>query len=268
MRKRQFLKSNPRRMILAGVFTLCIAGAPPVVASFGYIIFDPGNFGKNVEQVFALLAQIERAAEQLRQQRQMLAHLPASVLDALILSGLSLDSQLNGVFGEPQTDAPTIESQFDSRYPIEFPQAVPAWLDAMHPLWMDEKRQQLLVEDELVHHLQNEMSATEGRLTTLIEASNGIHANPAKRPGIVAVAQAHVELMGLASGEADKLLAIRAARARRETEDRALAQTESAYRNARRTHLLMNWNSPDQAESPAITNPFLGTSGSAKGSTP
>jgi hypothetical protein len=234
--------------------------APTAGFGLGYIIFDPSNFTKSVEQVVALLQQIDRAGEQIRQQRQMLAHLPASALDALRLAEESLEVRVDGVFGEPMIDAATVGARMASWYPIVFLSAEPGWLEAMRPAWMDAGRQQSLAENDLMQHVQVEMAATADRMATLVEASNGVNADPSKLPGIVATAQAHVELLAIASGEIDKLLAIRTARARRHAETRAQAQSESAYRTARRNDLLIDWARGGQEQPQAIVNPFVSNS--------
>lgn len=72
-----------RKVLVFFVVGLLVTATPTIVAGFGDIIFDPANFAKNVQQVVALLRQIEQASEQIRQHRLMLEHLRASVAEAL-----------------------------------------------------------------------------------------------------------------------------------------------------------------------------------------
>lgn len=240
-------RSRKRRGTLVVVLlALFVAGTPTLVAGFGDIIFDPANFAKNVQQVVNLLRQIDKAAEQIRQQQLMLALLRASVADALALAGQTLQVRLNESAG----------GSIESRYPIGFPKAAPAWLDTMRPTWMESQRQQLLHERDLSQHMHDQMAPTADRLTTIIEASNGVHAERGKLPGQVASAQAHNELLALYSGEVDKLLAVRALRARRHAEARAHQQSETAYRNARRNDLLIDWNPIEQVQPQGVRSPF------------
>jgi len=254
---RHMLRPSHRRRVFAAIFlTVSVGIAPTLVAGIGEIIFDPANFAKNVQQVVALLQQVARASEQIRQQGQMLAHLPASVADALALAGHSLNGQLSVSFPDPSIDAGNIGGQIESRYPINFPNAEPAWLETTRPGWMREQRQQLLHERDLAQHVHDQMTPTADRLRTIVEASNGVDATRWELPGQVAVAQAHEELLAICSGEADKILAVRTARGKRHAEARAHAQSESAYRAARRSDLMIDWNLIGQTPPEAIRNPF------------
>lgn len=239
---------SPRRrnVLVFLVVGLLVTATPTMVAGFGDIIFDPANFAKNVQQVVALLRQIEQAGEQIRQHRLMLAHLRASVAQALAQSGESFHISLaEGAGG-------SIEPQ----YPIDFPTTTPAWLDVKRSEWNTLQRQQLLHERDVLLHVHDQMQPTQNRVAWVIEASNGIGAPHGKPPGQVAVAQAHEELLALYSGEVDKLLAIRALRARRHADRLAQRQSEAAYQQARRRDLMIDWI-PDSAEQPKpVRNPF------------
>lgn len=221
--------------------------ATKLYAGLDYIIFDPSNFTKNVEQVIALIQQVALASEQIRQQEQMLAHLPASVAGALQLAGQSLQGQLS------QTVSSGVVP-LESRFPVSFPEPQPAWLDIMRQTWMQDERQRFLHERDLAQQVQDQMVPTSGRLTTIIEASNGIGAKHRELPGQVAAAQAQVELLAACSGEADKLLALRTARATRYSGARAQSQAESAYQSARRDLLMADWNTTGKTK--AVRNPF------------
>ena len=248
-------RRNRKTIVAALVLALLVGGTPLLFAGFE-IVFDPGNFLENVRQLTALLQQIERATEQIRLQQQMLAHLPDSVADALALANQTLDTQLNESFANLKIDAVSVGGQLKSQYPIDFPKALPAWLETMRPAWLQTERQQMLHEGDLVQHIHDQMTPTTDRITTLIKASNGVDADRQDRPGVVAVAQAHEELLALSSGEADKLIALRAARAKRRVEACAHAQSESAYHSARRNTLMIDWNPVNRAQSRPIRNPF------------
>lgn len=213
--------------------------ATRLYAGLGYVIFDPSNFIKNVQQVIALVQQVALASEQIRQQEQMLAHLPTSVADAVALAGRSLQGQLS-------TTVDSDEGSIDSRYPVSFPEPELAWLDIMRPTWMQQERSQLLQERDLARQVQDQMVATSDHLRTIVEASNGAGANHWELPGQVAAAQAHVELLAICSVEIDKLLALRTARARRNSETRARTQSEAAYQEARRNFLMGDSRSATQ----------------------
>jgi len=229
--------------ILVGIL---VVGTPTLVAGFGDIIFDPANFTKNVQQVVNLLQQLDRAAEQIRRQQLMLARLRVSVADALALAGQSLSVRLS------ESPAGPVESQ----YPIGFPPASPAWLETKRNEWNASQRRQVLHERDLAQHVHDQMLPTAHRVAALVEASNGVHAERGKPPGQVAVAQAHEELLTLYSGEVDKLLAIRTLRAERRDSVRARRQSETAYQQARRQDLMIDWNVTVPLRPNAVQSPF------------
>jgi conjugal transfer/entry exclusion protein len=235
-----------RKVFVFLIVGLLVTGTPTLVAGFGDIIFDPTNFAKNVQQVVALLRQIQQAGEQIRQQRLMLAHVQASVSDALALAGQSLHGRLT------EGTAGSIEPQ----YPIDFPTTTPGWLDVKRTEWNALQRQQLLHERNVVQHVHDQMLPTQTRLAVLIEASNGVDAAHGKPPGQVAVAQAHEELLALYSGEVDKLLAIRALRASRHADRQAHHQSEEAYHQARRHDLMSDWTTDSTEQPRPVSNPF------------
>jgi len=231
-------------VLLSGV--LMLIGTSTAIAGFGDIIFDPANFTKNVQQVVALLRQIEHAGEQIRQHRLMLAHLQASVAEALALAGESFHVRLSEDAG----------GSIEPRYPIGFPTTTPAWLDVKRPEWNAVQRQQLLHERDVVQQVHDQMQPTQNRLAVLIDASNGVNAAPGKPPGQVAVAQAHEELLALYSGEIDKLLAIRSLRARRHADRLAERQSEAAYQQARRRDLMIDWITGSAEQPKPVHSPF------------
>lgn len=250
------IRRHRRKSPSVVLFVLGITCAPTLVAGFGYIIFDPSNFAKNVHQAIALLQQIARASEQIRQQLLMLAHLPDSIADALTQAAQALDIQLTASFDGAGLDAGSVAGQLESQYPITFPEPVPGWLDTQRHDWTQQEREQLIRERDLAQHVQDQMAPTAQRLTKLVEASNGVNVDRLHAPGVVAVAQAHQELLGLCSGEMDKLIAVRAARARRHVDARAHSQSELAYIRSRRDYLMIDWNGAEQSKPRAVRNPF------------
>lgn len=245
------LRCSKPRLTLLAAFVICAVYASTLQAGLDYIIFDPSNFTKNLQQVIALIQQVARASEQIRQQEQMLSHLPATVADALAIAGQSLHAQVATTISA-STDG--VDSHLESRYPLVFPEPEPAWLDIARIAWMQEERTRFLHERNLAQQVQDQMGPTSQRLRTVVEASNGVGAKHWELPGQLATAQAHVELLAICSVEADKLLAIRTARARRNSESHAQSQSESAYQTARRERLMADWNSTGKTK--AVPNPF------------
>jgi conjugal transfer/entry exclusion protein len=218
---------------------------------FGGIVFDPSNFVENVRQALALLETIDRASTQIRQQQRMLADLPVTVANALSDAGDALHDTLAA--GE---SSPDIGVQLDARYPIDTPGDTPAWLDGVQPLWTEAQRDALLHEREVYSMVYDQATPSAERLAQLIEASNGVHAASNELPGVMAVAQAHHELLAACSGEVDKLIALRVVRTQRRIETRASVQSEAAYHLARRTALLRDWTTETPTFSRPAESPF------------
>lgn len=250
--------SHRRTALRAGIFAVALTGAPTLVAGFSYVIFDPSNFAKNVQQTLALIQQIDRAAQQIRQQQQMLAHLPTGVADTLVQAALSFHGSVGAVFSDRSADATGVADQLESQYPIVFPQTEVGWREAMNPAWNARQRAHLLRERDLIQQVHDQMPLTVDQLRTLVEASNGVNVDRHHLPGVVAVAQAQQQLLALCTHEADKLIALRAARAGRRDALRAQAQSESAYSRARRAQLLIDWNVVETPPPPPIRHPFIG----------
>lgn len=244
----KFARIARRPLYAVPLFFFCAICGTRLYAGLDYIIFDPSNFTKNVQQWIALVQQVALASEQIRQQEQMLAHLPASVAGTVLLAGQSLHRQLGN------TVDPGVDS-LEARYPLSFPKPEPAWLDVMRQTWMQDERQRFLHERDLAQQVHDQMAPTSDHLRTIVEASNGAGAKHWELPGQVAVAQAHVELLAIYSTEFDKLLALRTARARRNSEVRARSQSEAAYQEARRNFLMADSRPVGQRD--ANKNPFL-----------
>lgn len=245
-------KSDRLRVAFAITLVLLIpAGSALALFGGGFsgIIFDPSNFAQNVHQVAGLVQQIDRAIRQIELQEQMLAHLPASVVDALTISGNTLSNRLSGGITSINTEIGAVGSELESHYPIVFPTLKPAWLDAIHPYWLERGREQIAHELDVSAHVRDQMSSTSVSIKTLIESSNGVGAKRDERPGVTAVAQAHVELLAVCCGEADKLIALRGARMERSSQARALLQSIGAYQAARRETLMLDWKASHASDS-------------------
>ncbi len=218
---------------------------------FGGIVFDPSNFVENVRQALALVETIDRASTQIRQQQRMLANLPVTVANALSDAGSALHETLAA-----SETGPDVAVQLASRYPIDTPGNIPAWLDAMQPPWIEAQRATLLHEREVYSAVVSEATPATEQLAQLVDASNGFHHASERPPGVKAVAQAHHELLAACSGEADKLIALRVVCTQRRVETRARAQSEAAYHRARRAALLRDWTTAPTAFSRPADYPF------------
>ena len=247
-----------RRMAVFIVLCLTIPSASALAffGGFSGIVFDPSNFAENLRQAAALLEQIDRAATQIRLQRRMLAELPASVADGLRQAADGLHQQLGVSPSEPGADHGVDWSPIDSRYPLSHSGFLPAWLETMRPRWTQAERTTIAHERQFGAHVHLEMAPTSQRLAILVNASNGVNRSAARWPGEMAALQAHQELLALCSGELDKLLGLRALRARRNTTTHARQQATNAYQTSRRAVLMGNWGAASNEPPPIVRSPF------------
>ena len=93
-----------------------------------------------------------------------------------------------------------------------------------------------------------DMDATRQQVRQVVGASNAA-------PGETAAAQAHDDLLAIASGELSKLQALRVARSRLRTERLAREESESAYAAAEKSLVRSGWSSP-APPSGTVADPF------------
>ncbi len=89
----------------------------------------------------------------------------------------------------------------------------------------------------LENAVEQGMAAARDDVQRIVTASNAA-------PGETAAAQAHVDLVAVASGELGKLQALRTARSRLRTEELARDQSEQAYAAAQRSAVRDGWDAP------------------------
>ncbi len=243
--------STNRRLILLAVITLAISTGSAVAFFCGFdgIILDPANLAKNVLQATALGTQVTRATTQIQLQVQALADLPASVAHEQALA----NDVVRQILFE---DGPDV----DAMYPITGTHAdvAPGWLDTARRDWTQSERASLATERALSERVQRSMSPTTDRLALLIRASNGVDLGVDELPGPKAVLQAQQELTALHSGELDKLIGLRALRARRKIIGYARRAAIEAYQARRRASLMSDWEDGYARSVRPVRNPFGG----------
>jgi conjugal transfer/entry exclusion protein len=92
------------------------------------------------------------------------------------------------------------------------------------------------------------MDTTRQQVLGIVNASNAA-------PGETAAAQAHNDLMAVASGELAKLQTLKAARSRVKTERSARQQSELSYAAAEQGRVRAGWDDP-APPAEAVTDPF------------
>jgi P-type conjugative transfer protein TrbJ len=200
---------------------------------FDPIIFDPSALAEHVQQVFQLGEQISSAVQQVENQIQELAHLGGNVApnESAIIAGVQgrLDSTLY--------NTPNPAGQLDSRYPADMSNVSWNQYQSDESAWTSDERQAVVENRQLENQVYRDMDTTRQQVQGIVEASNSAS-------GETAAAQAHNDLLAVASGELAKLQALKAARSRLKTEELAREQSELGYAAAEQRRVLAGWDNP------------------------
>jgi len=212
-----------RITILIG-FTL-LAPLPTVRAA--EIVFDPTNFGINVEQVLHHLEVIARLEEQIRNQFRMLENWRFTRLDELLVSMQSIRQVIDeaGALNLAQ------------RYPIlprAYAQRDAEAMQALKRQWLESQRQALIHAQALQNRTVSEMPGTRRRIGEYVERSNSA-------PGQTAVLQANNETLATLTAQLQNLQALDITQTRVELEEEAHRQAQAAFRRQRRSALMKDW---------------------------
>jgi P-type conjugative transfer protein TrbJ len=208
------------------------------------IIFDPQALVEHVEQVAQLAQQVQTATQQVKNQLQELAHLPGGVSP-------NVTAVVAGVRGQLDSDLYASASpgdQLDARFPANMTGATWAQLQADQASWTADGRQALAENRRLENQVYRDMETTRQQVQQLVEASNAAS-------GETAAAQAHNDLLAVASTELAKLQALKTARSRLCTERLARQQSELSFAAAEADRVRAGWDSPT-APSGGVSNPF------------
>lgn len=226
---------------LSVIAVLPAASAYGLFGGFPGTIFDPANFVENIRQTLALLQQIDRAVHELTLQAQLLRPLPASVAPEARDGISAVTSAAADHFGVASESVAAVSAALEARFPLDAPVDRPGWLLEQRRAWDQAARRDLIDIRAIQNHVVADMAPTSARLRSLIAASNGEGLTGLDRPGLTAVAQAHNELLALASFELDKLTLLRATRRRAQQLERARDQSAARYSVNRRQRLMADW---------------------------
>ena len=205
------------------------------------VVYDPGQHAQNLQQVLALIEQIDRATTQIENQWRMLRRLPISVGRSLGISGRRLHDKLQPTLPEPETQLPLLYDRTEKRLPTEFTGDEIGWLDGERDAWNRAAREGLIAQRLLQNEVFRDQEITVLRVDNLIRTSNGDHLSPHNRPGQTVVLQAHNELLGTLAHETQNLIALRTARLHAEHERHLQTQATNAFHRARREAVMSTW---------------------------
>lgn len=212
------------RLIVISAIVLVIAIVP---GHANDIVFDPTNFGANVEQVLQNIEILARLNEQIRNQLRMLENWGFTQLGQLLAS-------MQHVRGALDEAGPL---DVDHRYPI-LPRAYSERdYEAMRQLerhWLEAQRTALVHAETLQNRIVTEMPATQSRVAEYVQRANAA-------PGQTAVLQATNETLATLVGQLQTLQALEVSETRIELEEDAHRQAQETFWRQRRTALMKDW---------------------------
>jgi P-type conjugative transfer protein TrbJ len=197
------------------------------------IILDPTALVEHVEQVAQMALQVASAVQQVKNQLQQLQHLNASVT----IDPASVVSGLRGQLDASLYDTSSLGGQLDSRFPADMSGTTWDQLQSSRATWVGNERQALAENRQLQNQVYRDMASTRSQVQGIVEASNSA-------PGETAAAQAHNDLLAVASGELTKLASLKAVRARLRTETQAREQSELSFAAAEQKRVRTGWENP------------------------
>ena len=213
-----------RHVLLLTVFVILLTTRTSKAAD---IVFDPTNFGANVEQVLHTLEILSRLDQQIRNQYRMLENWRFTRLEALLVSMNSIR----------QTVAAGAHVDLAGQYPIDAPSYAGLDAEAMEALkqrWLESQRAGVLHTQAVQASTISEMPGTQARLSEYVERSNAA-------PGQTAVLQAGNETLATLTAQLQNLQALEIAQTRTELEADAHRQAQAAFHRQRRDALMRDW---------------------------
>lgn len=206
---------------------------PTVPTRADDIVFDPTNFGINVEQVLQELEIIARLEEQIRNQLRMLANWDFSQLDQLLASMQTIRQALD--------DAGALDlAQRYSITPRVYAQRNAQAMRQIERDWLESQRTALIHAQTLQNRAVHEMPATQQRVNQFVQRSNAA-------PGQTAVLQATNETLATLAGQLQTLQALDLSQTRLELEEEAKRQAEAVFHRQRRDALMRDWPTSNKA---------------------
>jgi len=203
------------------------------------IVYDPTNFGANVDQVLDTLEILTRLDDQIRNQYRMLENWRFTRLEELLAS-------MNAI---RQTVAAAAPVDLAGQYSIDA--QTYAGLDAeavaaLKQRWLESQRAGVLQIQALQARTVAEMAAAQARVGDYVERSNAA-------PGQTAVLQASNETLATLTAQVQNLQALEIAQTKAELEVDAQSQAEAAFQRQRRDAMMRDWPTGTTAPSPSAT---------------
>lgn len=218
----------------------------PISSTASVIVFDPTNFGVNLEQVSHHLALIARLDRQIRNQLDMLENWRFTRLDQLLASMQQIRNAVEGVasldLGGSYSVAPADYAGRDA-----------SAMRHLRRARLESHRAALVLSRTTQEKVVAEMPGTQLRIGEYVRRAR-------IAPGQTAALQATNETVATLAGQLQSLQALELSEIRVELEAEARRQAEATFHRQRRDALMRDWaatRSARSAVSGAVRLPFV-----------
>ena len=237
-----------RKAAIVAALAATMMTAAPAMALFGGIVFDPSNFVEHILEVAADLQRIARMESQLQVQQRMLAGLRTNVWPGMAQSmqGVTLVLQNGGRFASSDPAGQMVANE-----PLYFgdgrqnPNA--DQINTLRTAWDQDNRVGIVQNRQLENQVVAGVPTDSAQINQIVTASG--HA-----PGLTAAIQAHNQLLAGLSAQLGRIIALKAANDRLNTQLMAQDQSRRAYHTAVRQWVMHDWSSPSNSQ--AVQDPF------------
>jgi P-type conjugative transfer protein TrbJ len=243
------LRSRWRKAALAAALTAgLITAAPAMACFFGGVVFDPSNFVEHILEVSAALQRIARMESQLQNQERMLAGLGTNAWPGMAQSmqSVTLVLQNGGRFASADP-----AGQMATNEPLSFGDGTQnpdsGQMETLRATWDQDNRAGIFQNRQLENQVVTNISADSVQINQIVAASG--HA-----PGLTAAIQAHNQLLANLSTQLGRIIALKAANDRLNTQLMGQDQSRLAYHTAVRQWVMHDWNNTPNCQ--PIQDPF------------
>ena len=251
IRKEQNPNTRPprwRKAVIVAALAATMMTAAPAMALFGGIVFDPSNFVEHILEVSADLQRIARMESQLQVQQRMLAGLGTNAWPSMAQSmqGVTLVLQNGGRFASSDP-----AGQIAANEPLSFGDGTQNpnadQMNTLRTAWDQDNRVGIVQNRQLENQVVAGVSADAAQTKEIVAASD--HA-----PGLTAAIQAHNQLLANLSAQLERIIALKAANDRLNTQLMTQDQSRRAYHAAVSQWVMHDWSSP--ANTQPVQDPF------------
>ncbi len=242
-------RSKWRKAAMAGALTAGLLTAAPAMACFfGGVVFDPSNFVEHIFEISTGLQRIAHMESQLQNQERMLAGLGTNSWPGMAQSmqGVTLVLQNGGRFASSDP-----AGQMAANEPLSFGDGTQNpntdQMNTLRAAWDQDNRAGIFQNRQLENQVVAGVLADSAQTREIVVASGHV-------PGLTAAIQAHNQLLAGLSAQLGRIIALKAANDRLNTQLMTQDQSRRAYHAAVSQWVMHDWSSP--ANTQPVQDPF------------